>query len=366
MPRAAVLYEPHEPLRLVELEASPPRAGEVRVDVSAAGICLSDHHFIEATGTVARPAVLGHEGAGIVRELGEGVDSVAPGDRCILSFVSHCGRCRACYSGSPQLCETNRKTGARQYDGTTRLRDGEGVDVFQLSKLGLFAESAVIPAQACHPIPDDVPMDVAALIGCCVTTGVGAVINNPFMRPGATIAVFGVGGVGLNVVQGARLVSAARVIAIDLVAEKLEFARRFGATDVIDASTADPVKAILEMTGGVDFAFDSFGSATTISQCVDSLRSNGTAVMVGLAPEGQTAPIDMVGLVRHQKRLMGSYYGSANPHETFDRMVDFYRQGKIDISGMITRRYPLNAINDAFADLLSGKPGRGVIDYGLR
>jgi Zn-dependent alcohol dehydrogenase len=364
--KAAVLYETKEPLRVVDLEIGDPRPGEVRVRVAAAGICLSDHHFIEGTGSMARPVVLGHEGSAIVETVGPGVTSVRPGDRCIMSFVSPCGRCRSCNGGSPQLCETNRKTGARQYDGTTRLRDGEGVDVHQMSKLGLFGEAAVVPAQACYPVPREVPMDVAALIGCCVTTGVGAVINNPMMRAGATVAVFGCGGVGLNVIQGARLINAARIIAVDILPQKLEFSKRFGATDLIDASQTDPVQAIKDLTGGgVDFAFDVFGGAAPISQCVDSLRSNGVAVMVGLAPEGERAPIDMVSLVRNQKHLMGCYYGSASPHETFAKMVDFYLREKLDIAGLITRRYPLERINEAFDDLVGGKVGRGVVEFAV-
>jgi S-(hydroxymethyl)glutathione dehydrogenase/alcohol dehydrogenase len=208
-------------------------------------------------------------------------------------------------------------------------------------------------------------MDVAALIGCCVTTGIGAVINLPEMRPGATVAVFGCGGVGLNVLQGARLVTASRIIAVDVRQNKLDFARRFGATDLVNASETDPVAAIRDLTGGgVDFAFDSFGSATTISQCVDALRSNGTAVMVGLAPDGARAPIEMTNLVRNQKRLVGSYYGSASPHETFGKMVDFYLRDKIDIASLITRHYRLDQINEGFDDLISGKDGRGVIEIG--
>jgi S-(hydroxymethyl)glutathione dehydrogenase / alcohol dehydrogenase len=360
--KAAILYETHEPLRIVETQVADPGPGEVRVRVGVAGVCLSDHHFIEGTGSMPKPVILGHEGAGTIESLGPGVTGLSEGDRCIFSFVSHCGFCRACQEGSPQLCETNRKTGARQFDGTLRVRDGEGEEVYQMSKLGLFAEQSVIPKQAAYPITNDVPMEVAALIGCCVTTGVGAVINNPMMRAGATVAVFGCGGVGLNVLQGARLVSASRVIAVDLADDKLEFSRRFGATDVVNASKVDPVEAIKELTGGgVDFAFDAFGGATTISQCVDSLRSNGVAVMIGLAPEGERSPIEMVSLVRNQKHLMGSYYGSASPHETFGKMLDFYRRGLIDVSGLITRRYPLDQINEGFEALISGGVGRGVL-----
>jgi Zn-dependent alcohol dehydrogenase len=272
--------------------------------------------------------------------------------------------CGPCQSGSPQLCATNRLTGAKQFDGTTRLRDGEGQAVHQLSKISVFAEQSIVPAQACHPIPTDVPLEVAALIGCCVTTGVGAVINNPFMRAGASVAVFGAGGVGVNVIQGARLMNASRVIAVDIKPEKLEFARRFGATDVVDASSTDPVEAVRELSGGgVDFAFEVFGSGETLSNCLDVLRPNGVAVMVGLAPEKERATIEMTQIVRNQKHLMGCYYGSASPHETFERVLDFYQRGLLDVQGQITRRYSLNDINSAFEDLVNGKPGRGVITF---
>ena len=202
--KAATLYEANQPLQIRELRQDPPKAGEVRVDTRVAGICASDHHVMTGTAILAFPVVLGHEGAGTVAELGEGVARVKPGDRCILSFVSNCGHCRPCHTGNPQLCDTNMETGIRQYDGTVRLHDGD-IDVHQMGKLGAFAQSMVIPQQACHPIPDEVPMHVAALIGCCVTTGVGSVINMPAARPGMSVAVFGCGGVGLNVIQGARL-----------------------------------------------------------------------------------------------------------------------------------------------------------------
>jgi S-(hydroxymethyl)glutathione dehydrogenase/alcohol dehydrogenase len=195
-----------------------------------------------------------------------------------------------------------------------------------------------------------------------VTTGVGAVINNPFMRPGATIAVFGAGGVGTNVIQGARLVNAAKVIAVDLRQEKLDFVRRFGATDLVNASETDPVAAIRDLTGGgVDFAFEVFGSGKTVAQCVDVVRPGGVAVVVGLAPEVDRATIEVTTMVRNQKVLMGSYYGSASPHETFGRILDFLERGLLDVQGQITRRYPLDAVNEAYDDLVAGKPGRGVL-----
>jgi len=197
-----------------------------------------------------------------------------------------------------------------------------------------------------------------------VTTGVGAVINNPMMKAGATVAVFGAGGVGVNVIQGARLMNASRIIAVDIKREKLEFCKRFGATDVVDASAVDAVAAVRELTGGgVDMAFEVFGSGKTIAQCVDVLRPNGTAVIVGLAPETDRSELEVTGIVRNQKHLMGCYYGSASPHETFNKVLDFYQRGLIDVAGQITRRYRLEEINEAFDDLVSGKPGRGVITY---
>ena len=361
--RAAVLYEANQPLKIEELTQDPPKAGEVRVKMSVAGVCASDFHVMKGTATLPLPVVLGHEGAGTIVEVGPGVTRVTPGQRCILSFVSNCGHCRMCRTGHPQLCDTNAKTGARQYDGTVRLHSGE-TDVHQMAKLGVFAESIIVPQQACHPIPDAVPMHVAALIGCCVTTGVGAVVNSPAARPGATVAVFGCGGVGLNAIQGAKLMNASRIIAVDIYDHKLEFTYRFGATDVVNARETDPVEAIRELTGGgVDLAFDTFGSALTTANAVNALGKGGTAVLVGLGATGETAPIDMVDMVRNQKSLVGSYYGSASPYETFDTLVDFYLKGSLDIEGLIARTYSLDQINEGFDALGRGEDGRGIIRF---
>ena len=361
--KAAVLYEPNQPLRIEEIDQEPPKAGEVRVRMGVAGICASDIHVMHGTAAMPLPVVLGHEGAGTVVEVGEGVTSVQPGDRCILSFVSNCGHCRSCRSGDPQLCDTNAATGARQFDGTVRLRKGD-VEIHQMAKLGVFAESIVIPQQACFKIPDEVPLHVAALIGCCVTTGVGGVINQPAAQPGATVAVFGCGGVGLNALQGAQLMNASRIIAVDIYDHKLEFAYKFGATDVVNAREVDAVDAIRELTGGgVDLAFDTFGSALTTSQAVNSLRKKGTAVVIGLDPVGDTAPIDMVDMVRNQKTLVGSYYGSASPHESFEKLVEFYLKGKLDVDSLVARTYSLDQINEGFDALARGEDGRGIIKF---
>ena len=361
--KAAVLYETNQALEIRELEQEPPKAGEVRVRVGAAGVCASDRHVMKGTSLLPLPVVLGHEAAGTVEEVGEGVVRVKAGDRCILSFVSNCGHCRTCRVGLPNICETNLETGPSQYDGTTRLHDGD-TGVYQMGKLGAFAESMVIPQQACHPVPDEVPFPVGALIGCRVTTGVGAVINSPAAAAGMSVAVFGCGGVGLNVIQGARLMGASRIIAVDIYDHKLEFSYRFGATDTVNSREVDPVEAIRDLTGdGVDMALDSFGAPDVVAGAVKSLRRGGTAISVGLAPVGATAPIDVVDMIRSQKTLVGSYYGSASPHETFRKLVDYYLKGKIDLDSMITRTYSLEQVNEGFDAIAQGEDGVGVIVF---
>lgn len=364
MVKAAVLYAPNERMPVKEVEQVAPKTGEVRVRIGAAGVCASDHHIMLGQTNFPMPIVLGHEGAGIVEEVGPGVRHLEPGDRCILSFVPSCGHCRSCRTGLQNICDTNRLTGTRQYDGTFRLYDEDGVEIHQFAKLGVFAESIVCPQQACFKIPDGVPMPVAALIGCSVATGVGGVINQPDAQAGMTVAVIGVGGVGLNVIQGARLINAMKVIAIDIVDSKLEFAYRFGATHVINSRSEDVASRIAEITdGGVDMGFDAFGHPATTRLAYDITRKGGKCVLIGLAPEGTEANIPMVNLVRDQKTLIGSYYGSASPHETFGALVDFYLAGKLDIDGLAVREYPLDDVNEAYDDLEHGLDGRGVIVF---
>lgn len=362
--KAAVLHEARRPLAIEELTLDAPRAGEVLVKIGSAGICASDHHVMEGTAELPMPVVLGHEGAGTVEEVGAGVTRVQAGDRCILSFISNCGHCGPCLAGRPHLCDTHRAAGPLQFDGTTRLHYGD-TDVYQMQKLGVFGEYAVVPENACQPMPDPVPMEVAALIGCSVTTGVGGVINQPGIQTGGTVAVFGCGGVGLNAIQGARLLNSRRIIAVDVFDHKLEFTYKFGATDVINSRGEDAVERIRELTGGegVDYAFDTFGSTVTTVQAVEAVRKGGTAVVIGLAPLGATAPIDLVDMVRNEKRLVGSFYGSASPHATFDKLVDLYLRGKIDVDSLITRRYRLEQINESFEALARGEDGRGVIVF---
>ncbi len=362
--KAAVLRTIHEPLSIEDLEQEAPRVGEVAVRIGVAGVCASDHHIMHGTAIQPLPIVLGHEGAGVVEEVGPGVTSVKPGDRCIISFIPSCGHCSRCRSGSPQLCDTHGATGSRQFDGTTRLRDAGGAEVFQMAKVGLFSERIITPAQACAPLPEGVPMEVAALIGCSVTTGYGSVVNTPGIQPGCTVAVWGVGGVGLHAIQAARVLNASRIIAVDVSESKLQFATQFGATDRVDASQVDPVEAIRALTGGgVQFSYDMFGSITTTQQAVDSLGKNGVAVIAGLAPVGDRGGIDLVDLVRNQKRVMGAFYGGASPHETFRTLCDLYLRDEVLVDEIIQRRYPLEEINEGFAALERGENGRGVIVF---
>ena len=362
--RAAVLDAPNTPMTIRELVQDEPGFGEVRVRMGAAGICASDHHVIQGTAPFPLPSVLGHEGAGTIEAVGPGVTNVQAGDRCILSFVTPCGQCPTCRRGTPQLCDAHQATGSRLLDGSVKLHDENGAEVFQMGKLGVFGEYVVTDQRACHPIPDDVPIEVAGLIGCSVTTGVGAVINQPTARAGMTVAVIGCGGVGLNAIQGAALLNASKIIAVDVHDHKLDFAVKFGATDTVNARKVDPIAAVRELTGGgADFTFDTFGSAETSSQAIEAAGKGGTAVIVGLAPVEARGHIDLVDMVRKQKTVTGSYYGSASPHQTFDTLVDMYRSNRIQVDGIIQRRYGLDQINEAFQDLEAGKDGRGVIVY---
>ena len=361
--KAAVLYDYNTPLVVEDLELDPPKAGEVRVRTGAAGICRSDYHFMAGEARHPLPTVLGHEGSGVITEVGEGVTRLKLGDRVILSFVPNCGRCHFCSVGRPNLCDTHAATVGTMFDGTTRLHKGDQ-RITHFAKVACFAEDLVTPESACIPIDEDVPMDVAALIGCCVTTGVGSVIYNAEIVPGSSVAVVGCGGVGLNVIQGAKVANASQIVAVDVSESALEFASKFGATHTVNAAHQDAAAEVRELTGGgVDYAFEVFGGSETVETAFASARKGGTVVIVGIAPAGDNASIDPVALVRQEKVLKGSYYGSARCHIDMPRIVDMYRSHKLDIDGMITRRYNLDEVNKAYEDLNSGGIGRGVIVF---
>lgn len=360
--KAAVMYEVNQPLVIEEIDLDPPKAGEVHVKIGAAGVCRSDLHFMKGEAIHALPVVLGHEGAGTVMDVGQGVTRIKPGDRVILSFVPYCGHCHFCLTGRANLCDQHMGTPGVLFDRTTRLHKG-AQRIHHFGKVACFAQEAVVPETGCIPISADFPLPQAALIGCSVTTGVGAAMFNAKITPGSTVAVVGCGGVGLNVIQGARLLNAGKIIAVDINEGKLEFAMRFGATHTVNPTVQDPVVAIKELTGGLgaDYTFEVFGSSKTVLTAYNAARKGGTVVVVGLAPVGDNVAIDPVALVRQERTLKGSYYGSARPVIDMPVMVDLYRAGKIDIDSLITRTYRLDQINQAYKDIDSTEVGRGVI-----
>ena len=364
--KAAVLYETNKPLVIEDVEIDPPKAHELKVKIAAAGVCRSDLHFMKGEAIISTPAVLGHEGSAVVEQVGEGVTNVAPGDHVILSFAPYCGHCRSCLTGHPNVCDTHQKGTGKMFDGTNRIHL-RGKDLTQMSKLACFAEEAIVADTGCVRIDPAVPLGVAALIGCSVTTGVGTAIYAARVEPGSTVAVIGCGGVGLNVVQGARVAGATRIIAVDVNDAALEFAGKFGATHTINPRHVDAVKAIKELTDGrgADYAIEAFGSSETITMAFNAIRKGGTAVIAGIAPVGDSAAIDGVALVRQEKTLKGAYYGASQPTLDFFNMLQMYDAGQVDVDGLITRRYTLDQINEAYQELDRGAVGRGIIDFGL-
>ena len=360
--KAAVLYEANTPLVIEEVDLDPPKAGEVKIKVGAAGVCRSDLHFMHGDAKCPLPVVLGHEAAGTVEEVGEGVTSVAPGDRVVIAFVSTCGRCENCVIGRPNLCLTRGKFVMSQFDGTSRLHKGD-MKIAQFDQMSCFASHTVVPESACIPAPDSLPLEIAAFIGCCTTTGVGAVLYNAKVEADSTVAVVGCGGVGLNVIMGAGLANARQIIAVDINEGKLEFAMKFGATHSVNPSQQDAVERVKELTGGqgVDYAFEVFGSPDTVEMTYEMTKKGGTAVVVGISPWGSKAPIDPVALVRDEKVLKGCYYGSARMSTDMPKLIDMYQAGKLPLDELVTRRYSLDQINEAYDDLDRGEIGRGVI-----
>src|SRR2546425_1438229 len=298
--KAAVLTDYARPLDLEDVEIEPPRAGEVQVRIGATGVCHSDYHVIKGEWKYGFPLILGPGAAGVVEAIGPNVAGVTPGAHAVLSFRPACGVCRLCTMGRSVLCEGRPGDRFKMHDGTARVHRN-GQDLLVLGRVGSFAEHVVVPAEQVIPVRHDVPMDVLALIGCAVTTGVGAVINAAKVEPGSSVAVIGCGGVGLNVIQGAALVSAGRIIAVDLLDNKLEYARQFGATDAVNASIGDPVEQVRELTGGgVDYAFEVIGNGKTVEQAIEMTRVAGTACIVGMAPQGTRSSFDPLMLVNKE------------------------------------------------------------------
>ncbi len=363
--RAAVCFDTKAPVRIEDVDLDPPRANEVQVRIVAAGVCHSDYSVATGVMPTKLPCVLGHEGAGIVEEVGPGVDHVAPGDPVVLSWVAQCGECFYCLVGQPNLCTLGGAINLkfRMPDGSTRVHH-QGTELQSFSALGAMAERVVAPARSVVKLPADAPLEKAALIGCAVLTGVGAVTRTARVTPGSSVAVFGVGGVGLNVLQGAVLADAGPIIAVDLSQAKLEFARAFGATHTVDASQVDAAKAIRELTGGrgADFAFEAIGRKKTIEQAYAATRKGGTCVVIGIGSKDENVDVNVYFLPVLEKRLVGCWYGGADVRQDLPRLLELYREGRLKLDELVTRTYRLDEVNEAFADM-AGSLGRGLITF---
>jgi S-(hydroxymethyl)glutathione dehydrogenase/alcohol dehydrogenase len=359
--RAAVLYEFNAPLVVQELELDPPKAGEVLVRMAASGVCHSDLHVVRGTHPTALPIVLGHEGAGIVEAVGPEVADLAPGDHVLLSWLPYCVRCRQCVRGRPNRCENVAWYDATMEDGTCRFhRDGSPVHHYNTSS---FAERSVVPARTAIRVDPALPLTELALLGCAVMTGVGAVLNTAQVRPGESVAVVGCGGVGLNVVQGARIAGATAIVAVDTVPAKLELALELGATHTVDAGAVDPVEAVLELVGGgVDHAFEALGRPETIETTLGLTGRGGQAVLIGMAPPEARVPLDALTLTLEERCVRGSWYGSCVPLRDFPLLVELYRDGRLRLDSLIAT-CTLDEVNDAFRRMEAGETARSVIVY---
>jgi len=363
--RAAVMRAVGAPLEVTDLRLDPPHVGEVEVKLHAAGLCHSDLSMLEGGIATPVPVVLGHEGAGVVEAVGEGVSSVAVGDHVVLNWVPMCGRCFFCLHGQPQLCTSGAYTPGLMDDGTTRLHDGAGdTPVHHGLHAAAFAERTVVREHSVVKVDKDIPFAVAAVVGCAVTTGVGAALRTAQVRAGERVAVIGCGGVGLSVIQGCRLAGASKIVAIDRVVSRLEAAQRFGATDVIEADdkVASGVRAMTDRLG-VDVAFEVAGIPALQRQAWDMTRRGGRTILVGVPrQEGETTFPSLL-LSVSEKTLKGCYYGSAYPPRDFPEMLTLYRAGRLDLDSLITQRLPLDAINEGFAAMRSGTQLRTVIEF---
>ncbi|MYW04993.1 zinc-binding dehydrogenase [Streptomyces sp. SID3343] len=370
--RGVVLHSPGAPLTVTEVDLAPPGPGEVEVAVVAAGVCHSDLHVVRGEWDVPMPVVMGHEGSGVVTALGpDTADSgLAVGDHVVLSWVPACGECRYCLAGRPAACRLVADVVAPLgvlYDGTSRLSTPDGERLHHYLGVSSFADHVVVPVSGAIKVRKDAPLDALALVGCAIATGVGAVRNTAGVEAGATVAVIGCGGVGLSCVQGAKLSGASRIVAVDVVADKLDLALELGATDVVDASATDPVAALRALVPeGLDYVFDAIGKIATTEQAIAALGQGGAAVIVGLPPTGSTARFDPLALAEADQRILGSNYGSVVAQRDIPTLVDLVVGGFLDVESMISARRPLEEAGAALADLDGGHALRQLLITGYR
>ena len=361
--KAAVMRANNAPLEIEEINIDDPGPGEVLVKTVASGICHSDLHVIECGLPMPPPCVLGHEPAGIVEKVGPGVTSVAEGDHVIACLSRYCGTCQFCTGGRPYLC-TAGFTGRPGGNMTPALTDKDGNPIMQFTSLSSFAEQMLTTEMSVVKIRDDMPLDRASLIGCGVTTGIGAALHTVDIRAGDSVVVIGCGGVGLSAIQGARIAGAGKIIAVDAQPWKFDLARDCGATDCVDASDGTAVQAVMDLTGGgAEYVFECIGLKPTIEQGVQMTGRGGTTVLVGVLPVGQTVEIAAADLTLSEKKITGSLMGSNRFQFDMPRYVDFYLDGRLRLDEMISSRIQLEEINDAFDAMRKGEAARQVIMF---
>ncbi len=358
--RAAVLHAPRQPMTIEEVTVEKPKRREVLVRTAAAGLCHSDLHFIEGSYPTPVPVVLGHESAGVVEAVGEDVTYLKPGDHVISCLSVFCGHCEFCLSGRPSICQDPE---VKMPPGVARRLSWKGGHLNQFLNLSSFAEQMVVHEHALVKVRPDMPLDLAALIGCGVMTGYGAVARTAKVEPGQTVAVFGAGGIGLSTINAAAIAGAARILAVDRDPFKFDLARAFGATDVIDASEGDVVKRILEATsGGVDHAFECIGLKQTAEQAFGCLRAGGTATIIGMIPIGTKIELHGFDFLR-ERRIQGSMMGSNRFRTDMPRLIEFYMQGRLKLDEMVSRRIRLDQIDEGFEAMKRGGIARSVVVF---
>lgn len=362
--KAAVTYDINAPIEVADVTLRDLGPKDVRVRVGASGLCHSDVSVQNGSLEFPRPIILGHEGAGVVEAVGSAVTMVAPGDHVVIAASISCGFCRYCQQGKPAICQNGLpEMFSCKADDRFRASDANGRDLYQFACVGTLAEYTIVPEITAVKIPKDVPFEVAALVGCAVLTGFGSVINRARIEPGASVAVIGCGGIGLNVIQAAKFVGATTVIGIDPQGSKRDLAQEFGATDIIDASAGGVEEAIRDRTDGygADYVFECVGRGELFRQAWDSCCVDGTVVALGVASHDDVTQLPSQQFATSEKTLMSSLYGTSRPRTDIPLLVELYRQGRIMLDELVTTRYEIGQINEAVDGLLTSQNARGVI-----
>ena len=359
--RAAVLLDDSDQLEIADVDHDEPIRREILMRSVAAGLCHSDYHYLDGTLNRARPVILGHEGAGVVEAVGPDVRDIRVGDHVVTCLVMGCGECIRCLAGEPTSCLQPQVT--KRPSGHRPRLTLDGVSVGQMANVGSLADHILLDERAVTAVNTDIPMELACILGCAVVTGVGAVLNTANVQPGESVAVIGCGGVGLNVIQGARLAKAGTIIAIDANPAKLERARQLGATDTIDASSANTITAVREITGpGADHVFEVVGRPALVRQAFEMTAPGRSAYLVGIQADDAELTLPVTGF-RRGKKMIGVFMGGTDPRIDIPRYADLWRSGQLDLSGMISHTLPLEEVNRGFAMMLSGESARTVIKF---